>query len=497
MNPTELGPLDRRTLLKAATASVAGAAGLCQLAETAAADDQPVPFIAAYTDQSSYQAGDKAGLCVSTSAAKYAIEIARVGATRQVVFRKDELPGATQPVPDDASSHGCRWPVACATPVSNEWRSGYYQVLLRTTEENGKTAQGEAFFVVRPKQPARDARILLQLATNTYNAYNNWGGTSLYGGPKGQGRRVSFDRPYAGFAPGDQFTSRYSGWRKWEQPFVAWAEEAGYQIDFAVNSDLEFRPEIVKPYKLVLSVGHDEYWSSPMRDSIEEFIADGGNVAFFSGNTCFWQVRSEDQGRALVSWKQDFHLDPVYNGTDHRLLSGMWSNKLVGRPENRLTGVSFAYAGYHRFFEHGGSGSYTIHRPDHWLFAGTGLKQGDQLGAKDQIVGYECDGCRFVLQDGLPVPTHADGTPEGFEILGTATAGLSSKHDQSLLWVSEALYGKGTARRVEPLGAAVLGCYTRGGTVVTTGCTEWVRGLTGHDPQVERITRNILDRLAG
>ncbi len=66
----------------------------------------------------------------------------------------------------------------------------------------------------------------------------------------------------------------------------------GYQIDFAVNSDLEFRPVVLKPYKLVLSVGHDEYWSWPMRDKIEAFIATGGNVAFFSGKTCFWQVRN-------------------------------------------------------------------------------------------------------------------------------------------------------------------------------------------------------------
>jgi hypothetical protein len=70
------------------------------------------------------------------------------------------------------------------------------------------------------------------------------------------------------------------------------------------------------------------------------------------------------------------------------------------------------------------------------------------------------------------------------------------KGDRSLVWVSEALYGKGTSRRVAQPGAAVLGVYTRGGTVVTTGCTEWVRGLEGRDPAVERITRNVLDRLS-
>jgi hypothetical protein len=137
-----------------------------------------------------------------------------------------------------------------------------------------------------------------------------------------------------------------------------------------------------------------------------------------------------------------------------------------------------------------------LHRPDHWAFAGTDLKRGDRLGAKGTIVGYECDGCEFTLKDGRPVPTSRDGTPETFEILGTAPAGLSVKGDQSLLWVSEALDGKGTKKRLKQPGAAVLGCYTRGGTVFTTGCTEWVRGLEGRDPAVERITHNVLDRLS-
>src|SRR5262249_32801036 len=131
-----------------------------------------------------------------------------------------------------------------------------------------------------------------------------------------------------------------------------------------------------------------------------------------------------------------------------------------------------------------------------WLFAGTSLERGDRLGPRSKIVGYECDGCQFKMEKGLPVPTCRDGTPKNFVILGTAPAGLSTKFDRSLLWVSEALYGKGTTRRARQPGSAVLGCYVRGGTVVTTGCTEWVRGLAGRDRQVERITGNILDRLA-
>jgi hypothetical protein len=344
---------------------------------------------------------------------------------------------------------------------------------------------------MRAQQPGKRAKILLQLCTNTYNAYNQWGGASLYGGPKGVVTRVSFERPYLGFAAEDNFTNLYSGWRRWELPFVEWAESAGYAIEYAVNADLERHPELLRDYRLVLSVGHDEYWSAGMRDALERFIANGGNAAFFSGNTCFWQVRMEDDHRALTSWKMNFQNDPAYAGGDHEHLTGTWSNCLVKRPENRMTGVSFTYGGYHAFANQPGDGAYTIHRPEHWMFAGTRVACGDKLGAGDKIVGYECDGCQFTEEAGLPVATGADGTPASFQILGTAPAFLAFEIDH----MSAGLYGVGSTKKIPQPGAAVLGAYEQGGTVVTTGCTEWVRGLQRQNKQVIRITRNILDRL--
>lgn len=62
---------------------------------------------------------------------------------------------------------------------------------------------------------------------------------------------------------------------------------------------------------------------------------------------------------------------------------------------------------------------YEVHRPDHWVLAGTGLKRGDKFGGKDTIVGYECDGCELKWKDGLPFPTFKDGTPKTFEVLAT------------------------------------------------------------------------------
>lgn len=461
------------------------------------AEESAVPlFIDGYVNQVSYVAGEEIAFHLSSNARLAEIKIERLGAIDATVWRQADIPVTLTEVPDRASSDGCNWPVAYQLRVPADWVSGYYQATL-TVEDSAQTPQGEPkspasddqsakaaaggntlFFIVRAAEPGTATKILLQLSTNTYNAYTNWGGHSLYSFHDRdglQGHRVSFDRPQASLFP------------QWEAPFVRWAEANGYRLDYAANSDLEFHPEMLKHYRLVLSVGHDEYWSSPMRDNLEAFIRDGGNVAFFSGNTCCWQVRSEDGGRALTCWKQAYVFDPLFRVGDPKLLSTAWSHHLIGRPENQLTGVGFLWGGYHR--SHGefmdGEGAYEIHRPEHWVFTGTVLKRGDRLGGKDTIVGYECDGCEMCWRDGLPFPTCNDGTPKSFTILGTCPAKWAPA---DCFW-----YDQFPKDRV---GASVLGIYTQNGTVFTCGSTDWSHGLAGKDPIVEKITHNILDRLS-
>ena len=100
---------------------------------------------------------------------------------------------------------------------------------------------------------------------------------------------------------------------RWEHHFIHWAEQQGYTMDYAANLDLEQRPDFLEDYSLVLSVGHDEYWSAGMRDSLEAWIARGGNCAFFSGNSVCWRVRPEDDGKALTCFKQMFQTSLIPN----------------------------------------------------------------------------------------------------------------------------------------------------------------------------------------
>jgi hypothetical protein len=467
--------MKRRTLMSLAL----GAAAL------PAAEPDADFFIEGYAGKVSLTQGEEVPLHITTSEPACEIEVARLGAKREVVWQKSGVVGSRQTVPEDASSKGCRWTETVRVPVGLDWKSGYYEVRLKTADAGGKwtlrnrrTAEAAAFFIVRQARPGSTSKILLQLATNTYNAYNNWGGFSIYAYnslSNNAGHRVSFQRPAA---------SQYS---RWELPFVQWAEANGYVLEFAANNDLEFHPEILANYHLVLSVGHDEYWSTPMRDQLEAWIGKGGNVAFFSGNTCCWQVRNEDGGDAFACWKQNYHLDPVFATREYKTLSTLWSHHLVQRPENQLTGVGFLWGGYRRshgqFMEE--PAAYKVHRPDHWIFAGTELRRDDDLGGKDTIVGYECDGCELEWREGLPQPTSRDGTPKEFEVLATCPVRW---HPDDAEWYERWEKGR--------IGAACMGLYTRGGTVFTAGTTDWAHGLQGGDAAVQRITRNILDRLS-
>ena len=406
------------------------------------------------------------------------IEVVRDGLTPRVVWR--DAGGAD----------------TIATQAS--WAPGLYIVRL-------DDAAPTAWFVVRG-----GGSIVLQLATNTWNAYNDVDGPNLYTGAV----ELSFARPLApgmlakdlatprlvqrgyGRATRDQGLTSWhgmAGWAGQERRFVRWAEASGIELGYATNADLEQHPDVLGGCRLLLSVGHDEYWTWGMRDTAEDFVARGGNVAFLSGNTCYWQVRID--GQTMVAYKHRYADDPVQS----ERTTTMWSDPITGRPETELTGVTFTRGGYHRIASSvpGGTGGYEVHRPDHWLLEGTALRRGDQLSAAAGVVGYECDGCELTMVDGLPTG------PPGFTVVATAPATPFDERSTPLPLAPGGRYElEFHAERLgvhpEALrhGHAVLGCkdgVDGAGTVVTVGCTDWAYGLD--DPAVDRVTRNVLERL--
>ena len=101
--------------------------------------------------------------------------------------RSDAVAADEHETPKDASSNGCGWPVAFTLDVDPTWRSGYYEVVMEI-DVGEKVRRDYAFFVVRPSS---GARIVIALATNTWHAYNDFGGSNLYTG----GTHVAMHRP--------------------------------------------------------------------------------------------------------------------------------------------------------------------------------------------------------------------------------------------------------------------------------------------------------------
>ena len=491
--------------------------------------------VTGYCWPQSVVSGDRVGLHLSSSGGRpVRVEIARVGGQRDVVFRSDAVAAGEQVTPADAAAAGCDWPVALSLDVDPTWRSGYYEVVLEI-DAGDKVRRDFAYFVVRP---SAGTRIVVALSTNTWCAYNDFGGPNLYTGgtrvsmrrpmapgylhkPPGKGRRVTGtgepdpqNAAHVGYLLLNHLSAYAgsAGWPDWELPFIAWAERGGFEIGVCTNADLEAHPEVLDGASLYLSVGHDEYWSRGMRDTVEAFIAQGGNAAFFSGNTSLWQVRLEgDDGDVMVGYKGFFKDDPLWGSDREPEVTTFWSDVVVGRPENLMTGVSFTRGGYHRIGRNvsSGLGGYTVHRAGHWIFDGTGLGYGDVLGASSTVVGYECDGCVFTYRDGLPYPTGEDGTPSTFEILGTCPTRHFTRETaprpprpgepSELEYIASRVFGTRDPEAMDRIrhGHAVLGAYTNdaGATVLTSGSTDWAHGLAGRDPQIEQITRNVLTRL--
>jgi hypothetical protein len=255
----------------------------------------------------------------------------------------------------------------------------------------------------------------------------------------------------------------------WDVPFIAWLEKNGYVVDFCTDLDLHEERDLIAPYRLLLSVGHDEYWSDEMRAHVEAFTRQGGNVAFFSGNTCWWHIEFCDFTKCA-----DGELHPTAFIRDFET----WKKN----PENSLTGVSYRNGGGSWIAEREALG-YTVQNADHWVYEGTGLRNGDVFGADEHLVGYECDGALFTRDNhGFPVPTGADGTPPDFVILGVGE--LADKG-----WQFEARENQNQQSH-----AATMGLYTRGGIVFTAATTDWTRVLVSNT-HVDRITRNVLNRL--
>jgi Abnormal spindle-like microcephaly-assoc'd, ASPM-SPD-2-Hydin len=429
-------------------------------------------LLSGYGSKISVNHGDSIDFFVTTTYPSLSIDIYRTGWYNGAGARKmtslGTFTGVHQAIPNPDPVTGliaCNWAKTTTFTIPSNWVSGVY--LARLNGSGGD--KSFIFFVVRNDGGNED--LLMQTSVTTYQAYNEWGGLSLYSNSLSNkslysyphATKVSFDRP---FNPGDSNGAGH--YLFYEYKMVYWLESQGYNVAYTTNVDTDGNTSTLTNHKGFLSVGHDEYWSLGMRNTIEQAINAGVNVAFFSANTMYWQIRFEPNAagspkRVEVGYK-DFAMstsppgpDPQWN-VNNAILTGYWREAPVNRPENGTIGVMYEDQVNQDF-------AFVVQDASNWIFAGTGFVNGTSIPG---IIGYEYD---KVYNNGA--------TPAGLQVVGhSPVTGGTVGHS----FADTTLY-------TAPSGARVF----------ASGTIQWSWGLAPVDGNpytnagIQKVTTNILN----
>lgn len=451
--------------------------------------------IEGYCDKQSVLPGESIDILISTDPpVPFEIEIFRMGyyggRGARLMTKLGPFQGVKQetPQPGEKNLHECRWTTTTTLTIPQGWTSGVYLGRL-TTHPNEDIVDGQLrwkqgdspefpywqnyiVFIVRDERPAD---VLFQCSDNTWQAYNRWPTDfSLYTHPKGvQGpwADVSFDRPYGREAQytgvvNDPLTFGSGEFLPLEFPLAYWLEEHGYDVTYCSNSDM-LTPDRGLKCKAFLSVGHDEYWDIRQHDSVMKMRDEGVNLLFLSGNTLCWVTpfRENADGRPnRIIFRGGPYGGEQSHAVDRQKLFGPFPEH--GPDEGLLMGVR-------NIRPVNGGGDWIITNPDHWMFEGTGVKEGDRIPG---LIGWEYHG------NPPPIP--------GLEVVASGTVWQGGSVPQT--W------------------HAVIYPGPKGNFVFNASTIFWAQGMSnppghtlpwshfsrphGTDERVQRITKNLLDR---
>lgn len=308
----------------------------------------PANAINAFPVPDSVNIGETVHLYVSTTAHTYTFSVYRLGwyqdHSARLLYTSPNILGINQPVPlFDATTRtiSCaNWHDPIGLKIPTSWVSGAYIVRFATSDGHVRYT----IFVVR--NDASHAPVLYQMAFVTYQAYNLYGGRSLYYRadptyPRGKdvaGRAyaVSFDRPY-------QTENGLGDFPGHEEAWIRFMERMGYNMSYIADTDLLLHPQTLTQHKLLIVGGHDEYWSAGMRTTATAALAHGVSLAFFFGNSVYWQTRMSDSPLGpdrIITCYKSANLDPLAK-SDPSAVTVHWANPPVNKPQNSLLGEQY------------------------------------------------------------------------------------------------------------------------------------------------------------
>lgn len=438
------------------------------------------PRIEGYCSRNSVRAGETIEIKVSANpAAQFTIDLYRLGyyggKGGRFIERLGPFAGSPQSDPPvgEVRLRECDWETAAKLTIPSDWLSGVY--LGKLTEQR-EQLQSYVIFIVSDD---RQCDFLFQCSDTTWAAYNRWpdlwslydDGTPPHNWYTGPQVAVSFNRPYGRYrqildAPLSQGSGEFL---LWEFPLAFWMEQHGYDVSYISNIDTHARPERLLKAKSFLSVAHDEYWSLAMYDHVKRAIDAGVHAAFFSGNAVdgVLDIRASGAGENHRTIERIGKFGGPGTKADRMAeQAGKWTTH--GPDPSLLMGARTTDPA-------NGSADWTCIQEKHWLFAGTGMKNGDSI---KELVGWEHHGPTLPNIEGLEVlargPVYSGGHLRDVEYTATLFPGPKGNlvFNAATIWWSDGL--SAPPGYIRP--------SAHGGTP------------PGPDVRVQRMTQNLFER---
>jgi methionine-rich copper-binding protein CopC len=443
-------------------------------------DDQS---ILGYATQMSVNVGGSIDFKVNTDAHAYTIDVYRLGYYQGNGARKITSVPVTATLPQ--SQPAClrdtatdlfdcgNWAVSASWQVPANAVSGVYIADLTRTDTSG---QSQITFVVR--NDASHADVQFQTSDTTWQAYNTYGGASLYQGiSHDRGYKVSYNRPFITRDGGTMHDFLYAN----EYPTIRFLESNGVDVSYISGLDIAMGQGHLTNHKVFLSVGHDEYWSGSQRDAVTQARDAGVNLMFLSGNEAYWHTRWESSidgngtpFRTMVCYKDTRERTPI----DPVSPTATWRDpRYAGfSPENALTGTMYVGQGTNLPVQ------VTSAQGQLRLWRNTGLASlaaGTTGTLGSDIVGYEIDG---VVDNGF--------APAGQITASTTTAAISQVLQDFGLNVAPGTISHHFSEYRAASGALVFAA----GTIQYAWGLDGTHDLSTHGaiPEIQQLTINLL-----
>ena len=236
--------------------------------------------IQGFADPFSVNIGQSVNFKIESPATAYSIDIYRMGyyggdgARLVASIPPDIAVSQSQPACDSDPTTGLvdcgNWGVSATWNVPATAVSGVYFAHIYRTD--GTRDENQIPFVVTNNASHSD--VVFMTSDETWQAYNDWGGNSLYSGVAGDSKgsqldagravQVSYNRPFATRfdTPGGQdffFANEY--------PMIRFLEKNGYDASYVSQADVSAAgvASMLEQHKVFMNAGHSEYWDAGSR----------------------------------------------------------------------------------------------------------------------------------------------------------------------------------------------------------------------------------------